>query len=79
MGDVAGAERVRAAVLAMRGAGGVFLGEVADFFDREALQLERVVEADGRAELGQEVADAARRALLIARAFTADPMADMHG
>jgi hypothetical protein len=69
---------IRSAVAAMRGQSGAFLNEVADFLDREALQLERVNEADGSVELDARddtreqsgyVPTSARRALLIARAF----------
>ena len=71
---------IRTAVHTMREEGGAFLEEVADFLDREALQLERANEADsGSAELPEQedtrertglVPTSARRALLIARAFT---------
>jgi hypothetical protein len=63
---------IRSAVAAMRVQGGAFL-------DREALQLERVNEADGGVEIDGDndtrerdgyVPTTARRALLIARAFT---------
>jgi hypothetical protein len=64
---------IRSAVAAMRVQGGTFLEEVADFLDREALQLERVNEADGDNDTRERdgyVPTTARRALLIARAFT---------
>ncbi|WP_461296392.1 hypothetical protein [Streptomyces harbinensis] len=71
---------IRAAVRTMREGADLFLEEVADFLDREALQLERSNKADcGSAELpGRDdtrerrgmVPTSARRALLIARAFT---------
>ncbi|WP_431981447.1 hypothetical protein [Streptomyces qinglanensis] len=70
---------IRAAVHTMREGGGAFLEEVASFLDREALQLERANEADGSVELPEQedtrernglVPTGARRALLIARAFT---------
>jgi hypothetical protein len=70
---------IRAAVEAMRLQGETFLDEFADFLDREALQLERFNEADGPVELDPRddtreqsgyAPTSARRALLIARAFT---------
>ncbi|MER7213239.1 hypothetical protein ABT340_39765 [Streptosporangium sp. NPDC000239] len=75
-GEVA---EIRSAVAAMRVQGGAFLDEVADFLDREALQLERANEADGGVEIDGDndtrerdgyVPTTARRALLMARAFT---------
>ena len=72
-------EEIRAAARTMRAQGGAFLEEVADFLEREALQLERVNEADGPVDLGWQddtreesgyAPTSARRALLIARAFT---------
>ncbi|MFF4414490.1 hypothetical protein ACFYY8_18340 [Streptosporangium sp. NPDC001559] len=69
---------IRSSVEAMRVQGGAFLDEVADFLDREALQLERVNEADGPVDLDSRddareqsgyAPTSARRALLIARAF----------
>ncbi|MEU0564996.1 hypothetical protein ABZ297_06315 [Nonomuraea sp. NPDC005983] len=73
---------VRSAVEAMRVQSGAFLEEVADFLEREALQLERVNEADGPVELDSRddtreqsgyAPTSARRALLIARAFQRPP------
>ncbi|GLW13055.1 hypothetical protein Misp01_81830 [Microtetraspora sp. NBRC 13810] len=70
---------IRAAARVMRGEGGAFLEEVAAFLDREALQLDRANEADGSVELDPRndtreqsgyAPTGARRALLIARAFT---------
>ncbi|MET8050886.1 hypothetical protein ABZU75_25120 [Streptosporangium sp. NPDC005286] len=76
---------IRAAVATMRARGGAFLDEVADFLDREALQLDRANEADGPVELDarddtRDQSDyaptGARRALLIARAFTSERLGD---
>ncbi|MFI9064224.1 hypothetical protein ACIGQE_20465 [Streptomyces sp. NPDC053429] len=76
-GEVA---EIRTAVYDLCEEGGAFLEEVAAFLDREALQLERAEEAgSGSAEPAEQedtqerdglVPTAARRTLLIARAFT---------
>jgi hypothetical protein len=69
---------IRRAAASLRGAGGVFHTEVADFLTTEARVLERANEADGSVELAWEDdtreskdygATSARRALLLARAW----------
>lgn len=72
---------IRAAAEGMRAAGGPFLLEVTAFLDREAWSLESSNEADGGVELRWEddtrdmegySPTSGRRALLIARAWTAE-------
>lgn len=77
-GEVA---EIRAAAESLRGAGGAFHDQVADFLECEARLLERANEADGSVELRWQddtrqtrdyAPTSARRALLIARAWTTD-------